>query len=192
MPGAKQKIPLFSPAQELAPYSQRPNTPALEFDAAPYGPADLLTLEQVEERTHMKRSNIYRLIPLGRFPAPIHLGGSKWIAAEVDEAIERLKEDRDRKNGPNKFVPRPAILNGQGARALNGSFSAGKPETSASQPPSTVRMLEPELCQALRMLKLDIPELYLDPSVWNVSLAVIKVELSPAQSAKKDSKGKRR
>jgi predicted DNA-binding transcriptional regulator AlpA len=192
MPAAKQKFPPFSPVQELARHPQWPNASTLECDAAPYGPTDLLILQQVEERTKMKRSNIYRLIQLGQFPAPIHLGGSKWIAAEVDEAIERLKEDRDRKNGLNKFVPRPVILNGQGARALSGSFSAGMRETSASQRPSTLRMLEPELCQALKMLKLDIPELYLDPAVWNVSLAVIKVELPPAQPTTPGPKRKRR
>ncbi len=140
----------------------------------------------------MKRSNIYRLIQLGQFPAPIRLGGSKWIAAEVEEYIRRCQDDHDRQRGENRFAPRPAILTAQGDGLMGASSSGGKPGTSVVLPSSTVRMLEPELCQALRMLKLDVPELYLDPTIWNVSLAVIKVELPPAQSAKKDSIGKRR
>lgn len=188
MPAAKQNTPLFSPARELAPYPQRSNVPALECDAAPYGPTYLLILEQVEERTHMKRSSIYRLIQMGQFPAPIRLGGSKWIAAEVDEAIERLKEDRDRDRGGNKFVPRPSILSGN----PTGAGGANQPGLTPSQHASTVRMLGPELCQALRMLKVDIPELYLDPAVSNVVLAVIKVDLPPVPPAKTGSKGKRR
>lgn len=155
------------------------------------GPTELITLPRVEERTGIKRSSIYRLIALGLFPAPIHLGGSKWIAAEVDEYLARKKDERDRERGPNKFTPRPAILTAQGT-PLNGSFSGSKPGSPAMSPPSTVRMLSPELCEALRMLRIDVPELYLDPAAWNVSLAVVKIELAPAQPAKHDSKRKKR
>lgn len=140
----------------------------------------------------MKRSNIYRLIQLGLFPAPIHLGGSKWIAAEVEEFIRRLQDERDRQRGENKFAPRPAILSGQMVGAADGSLSGANVGTSAAPPASTVRMLEPEICQALRMLKLDIPELYQDPAVWSVSLAVMSVKLSPARQANKVPKGKKR
>lgn len=155
-----------------------------EDGAAPFPPTQLLKLCEVEDRTHMGQSNIYRLIALGLFPAPIHLGGSKWIAAEVDEFIERKKDERDRQRGENKFSPRPAILTGQGP-ALNGSFSGTKPGSPPVAPPSTIRMLSPEMVEALRTLHIDIPELYLDPAAWNVSLAVIKVELSSAQPTKK-------
>ena len=53
-------------------------------------------------------------------------------------------------------------------------------------------MLSPELVEALRLLKIDIPELSLDPAAWNVSLAVVKVELASAQPVKNDSKRKKR
>lgn len=152
----------------------------------------LLELEEVEQRVKMGSSNIYRLIQLGQFPAPIHFGGSKWIAAEVEEYIQRCIEERDRERGGNNFVPRPAILSGFKTSGQNGSLSGGKPGIAPSQPPSTVRMLGPELCQALRMLKADIPELYVDPAVSNVVLAVIKVDLPPAQPAKPGAKSKKR
>jgi predicted DNA-binding transcriptional regulator AlpA len=156
---------------------------------------ELLSISQVEERTHMKRSNIYRLIQLGLFAAPLKLGGSKWIAAEVEEYIQRQKDERDRQLGENKFTPRPAILARQESGALNGTLSNSKPGSAAIRPPSTVRILSPEMVEALRILKIDIPELHLDRDTWNVSLAVIKVEHSPALPAKmspKVSKTKKR
>ena len=155
-------------------------------------PTDLFSIRQVEERTGMKRSNIYRLIKLGLFPAPIHLGGAKWIAAEIEEYIQRRIVDRDSKRGENKFAPRPGILSAQGSGDMNGSLPGGKTGISASQSPSTVRALSPELCAALRMSKIDVPELYLDPKHWTVSLAVIKVELSSGPSANKKTRGKNR
>lgn len=158
-----------------------------ENGTAPFPPTELLKIAEVEDRTHMRQSNIYRLIQLGQFPVPIHLGGSKWIAAEIDEYIERKKEARDRERGPNKFPPRATILSGQRS-GLNGFFSSDKQGSPAVPPPSTIRVLSPEFVEALRLLKIDIPELSLDPAAWNVSLAVIKVALSPAQTAKHDSK----
>lgn len=95
---------------------------------------ELLSIGKVEVRTRMKRSNIYRSIQLGLFPAPIHLGGSKWDAAEVEEYIQRRKEERDRKFGTNKFVPRPGILSGQDAYDLNGSLPDRGLEASVVPP----------------------------------------------------------
>ena len=153
---------------------------------------ELLTLAEVEVRAKMKRSNIYRLIKLGEFPRPIHLGGSRWIATEVDEAVERLKEERDRNHGANKFVPRPSILSANKSGVSNGARSYDKPGITSGQPASSVRMLDPQLCEALRLLKVDIPELYLDPATCNVVLAVIKVDLPSAQPAKPAAKSKKR
>jgi len=110
--------------------------------------------------------------------------------SEVDEYLERNKEARDRERGPNKFSPRPAILTAQGT-ALNGSFSGNKPVSPAGRPP-TIRILGPEMVEALRLLKIDIPELSLDPAARNVSLAVVKMELASASPEKKDSKRKKR
>jgi hypothetical protein len=75
---------------------------------------------------------------------------------------------------------------------LSGSSSDGQAGTSASQPPSTVRVLSPELSAALTMLKVDVPELYLDSKDWKVSLAVITVELLSGPLTRKSSKGKMR
>jgi len=153
-------------------------------DLTSFHPMELLTLAEVEERTCMRRSNIYRLIGLGLFPAPVHgLGGSKWITAEVGEFIARKRDERDRLRGANNFAPRPAILAGLGA-AVHASENADSP----APPPSTVRILDREMVDALRMLHVEIPELYLDPSAFNVSLAVIKVELQLQPPVKQDSK----
>jgi prophage regulatory protein len=45
----------------------------------------LWRLPRVEAETGYRRSSIYRLIKLGRFPAPIKIGdrASAWIDAEV-------------------------------------------------------------------------------------------------------------
>ena len=152
-------------------------------------PMVLLKIDEVVERTGLGHSTIYKLIGLGQFPAPIHLGGSRWIAAEVDEYLARKKDERDRLHGTNKFAPRPAILSHQ-APATGGAILSGK--SSFTPSPSTVRMLSPELVEALRTLKVDIPELYLDSSGWNVSLAVMKIEIPPTPAAKQDVKRKRR
>ena len=153
---------------------------------------ELLEIEEVEQRTKMKSSNIYRLIQLGEFPAPIHFGGSKWIAAEVEEYIQRCIEKRDRERGGNKFVPRASILSGDPTGTPNGAWSEDKPGVTPGQPASAVRMLGPDLVDALRLLKVDVPELYLDPATCNVVLAVIKVDLPSAQPAKPAAKGKKR
>lgn len=145
---------------------------------------ELLEIEEVERRTKMKSSNIYRLIQLGEFPAQIHLGGSKWIAAEVEEFIQRQIEKRDRERDGNKFTPRASILAGNPSGSPNGAILENKPGATPDQPASVVRMLDPDLCQALRMLKVDVPELYLDPATCNVVLAVIKVDLPSAQPAR--------
>jgi len=158
----------------------------------PLQTTELWEIDEVEKRTKMKSSNIYRLIKLGQFPAPIHLGGAKWIAAEVEEYIQRRADERDHELGGNKFVPRPSILSGNASGVPDGVRPEDKPGTTPGQPASTVRMLGPELCEALRMLKADIPELYVDPAACNVFLAVIKVDLPSASPATNRPKGKKR
>jgi predicted DNA-binding transcriptional regulator AlpA len=156
-------------------------------------PTEVLAIAEVELRASIKKSSIYSLIKRGLFPPPltIGVGGSRWIAREVDEYIARRRDERDRQRGVNKFAPRPAILSGRGTTVLDGFFSDGKPGTPASLPPSTVRMLPPEVSEALRILKVDIPELYLDSASWNVSLAVVKVQVSPVGQTRIDTKGKK-
>ena len=159
---------------------------------ASISPTDLLLIDEVQARTRMKRSKIYRLIQQGLFPAPIHSGGSKWVGAEVEEYIQRRKEERDHQLGQNKFVPRLGILSSQGADGINGSFPDRKPGASITPAPSNLRMLNPEVCSALKMLKVDIPELYLDSASWTVSLAVIKIDLSRNMQTSAMPKAKKR
>lgn len=56
-------------------------------------------LPQVKARTGLGRSEIYRRIAAGNFPAPIKLGerASAWSAAEVDSWITNRIAARDAK-----------------------------------------------------------------------------------------------
>jgi len=64
--------------------------------------AAALTLERlpkVKARTGLSRSEIYRRIAAGDFPAPVKLGerASAWSAAEVDNWISARIATRDEK-----------------------------------------------------------------------------------------------
>ena len=56
-------------------------------------------LPQVKARVCLGRSEIYRRIAAGNFPAPIKLGerSSAWVASEVDAYIESRIAARDAK-----------------------------------------------------------------------------------------------
>jgi prophage regulatory protein len=60
-------------------------------------PAQLLRLPEVMRRTGYRRSTIYRLMPLGRFPKQIKLGerSSAWLASEVDAWVAARVAERD-------------------------------------------------------------------------------------------------
>jgi len=161
-----------------------------QFDALEQ--TDVLTIEEVEVRTKMKHSRIYELIRLGEFPAPIRLGGSKWIKAEVEEYKQRKIEERDRERGGNKFVPRAQLLQCPPTGNRSTQLSAAEAVASAAATESTLRVLRPELCAALRTLKIDIPELYLDQNAWQVNILVMKTDRKPDQTPKDTLKLKRR
>jgi prophage regulatory protein len=165
-------------------------TPRPQFDVLEQ--TELLTIEEVEERTKMGHSWIYELIKRGEFPAPIHMGGSKWVASEVEEFIQRRKDERDRKYGQNKFVPRARILQFQADGARSAALSMAGVVDSVMANESTLRVLGTELCDALRTLKIDIPELYLDQASWQVNFLVMKIELAHALLDNQDLKRKRK
>ena len=54
-------------------------------------------LPQVKDRTRLGRSEIYRRIAAGNFPAPIKLGirASAWVSAEIDDWIAKRIAERD-------------------------------------------------------------------------------------------------
>ncbi|MFZ5635570.1 MAG: helix-turn-helix transcriptional regulator [Pseudomonadota bacterium] len=64
-------------------------------------PGDLILerLPQIKARTGLSRSEIYRRIALGEFPAPIKLGlrASAWSKQEVDAWIGERIAERDAK-----------------------------------------------------------------------------------------------
>ncbi len=59
----------------------------------------LLRLPEVKARTGLSRSEIYRRVALGTFPAPVKLGehASAWVASEVDQFIADRIAARDAK-----------------------------------------------------------------------------------------------
>lgn len=54
-------------------------------------------LPQVKDRTKLGRSEIYRRIAAGKFPAPIKLGirASAWVSTEIDDWIAKMIAERD-------------------------------------------------------------------------------------------------
>jgi len=155
-------------------------------------PTELLTIDEVELRSKMKRSWIYQLIKLRKFPAPIHLGGSKWVAAEVEEYVRLRIEERDRQNGESKFVPRPRLVQFQANRNCNAPPSFTGVADFVGSGELTLRVLSTELCDALRTLRIAIPELYLDQDTWQVNLLVTMTDRQPAPPTKEGLKRNRK
>ena len=57
---------------------------------------ELLTLKDLCTKTGMHRSSAYRLIRRGVWPKPLKLGASsRWVADEVDAALQRAADARD-------------------------------------------------------------------------------------------------
>jgi prophage regulatory protein len=69
----------------------------LELPSKTNEPLRLLRLPAVRQRTGKCRSDIYRGIARGTFPAPVKLGAraSAWNAAEVDAWIAARIAERD-------------------------------------------------------------------------------------------------
>lgn len=156
-------------------------------------PTELLPIDEVEVRTKMKRSWIYQQIKLRKFPAPLHVGGgSKWIAAEVEEYIQSRKEERDRQHGGRNFVPRTRVIQFQANDAPSAPPSFAGVVDFASSSELTLRVLSPELCNALRTLRIQIPELFLDQDSWQVDILVMKTERKPAPPINEGMKRKKR
>lgn len=61
-----------------------------QHPAIPPG-VSMLRRREVQARTGLSRSTIYRRVAEGTFPEPVNLGGRAvgWIAAEVQEWLER-------------------------------------------------------------------------------------------------------
>ena len=59
-------------------------------------PVRLLRIREVQARTGLSRSTIYRWAAEGRFPPPVRLGGrvARWVEAEVDEWLLKWVEKR--------------------------------------------------------------------------------------------------
>lgn len=66
---------------------------------APSAHSVLLRLPQVKARTGLSRSELYRRIAIGAFPAPIKIGAraSAWNSIEIERWIEERIAQRDAK-----------------------------------------------------------------------------------------------
>lgn len=71
----------------------------LKPSGPPSGSLVLERLPQVKARTGLSRSEIYRRIAMGDFPAPVKLGqrASAWSKHEVDAWISQRIAERDAK-----------------------------------------------------------------------------------------------
>ena len=58
---------------------------------------ELLTRTEVENRVRLRRSSIYRLMRLGKFPEPVRVG-ERCVRWKLDE-IEQWLADRPRATG---------------------------------------------------------------------------------------------
>jgi prophage regulatory protein len=60
----------------------------------------LLRLPEVKSRTGLSRSELYRRIAIGNFPAPIKIGAraSAWSSVEIECWIEERIAQRDAKS----------------------------------------------------------------------------------------------
>ena len=59
---------------------------------------NLLRRSEVERRTGLSRSSIYRLLEFNRFPRPIRIGDRTvaWVEGEIDGFISARIAERDR------------------------------------------------------------------------------------------------
>ena len=66
-------------------------------------PDRLLTRVEVERRTRLSRSTIYRLMRIGQFPRPYRIGlrGVRWSEREIGEWLA----SRPRSYGPTAATP---------------------------------------------------------------------------------------
>lgn len=64
----------------------------------------LLRRPQVEERTGLSRSTIYRMIEEGTFPGPLHLGSriAVWPESVINEWINEQLSEYNPKYRPSK------------------------------------------------------------------------------------------
>lgn len=64
----------------------------------------VLRLSEVQDKTGLARSTLYKYIDAGRFPRPISLGGKAkgWIDAEVHGWLQERQIERDMQHGSTR------------------------------------------------------------------------------------------
>ena len=64
----------------------------------------VLRLAEVQDKTGLARSTIYKYIDAGTFPRPISLGGRSvgWIDSEIHEWLKEKQIERDMIHGPSR------------------------------------------------------------------------------------------
>jgi prophage regulatory protein len=97
IPVPTPEIPKSNPKLEL--FLQQLNSTPAQVKDSPEGPRGLryIRLPEVCTRVGLKRSTIYRLIGLGRFPKHIKLSehASAWIECEIDDFMIARIAERD-------------------------------------------------------------------------------------------------
>lgn len=64
----------------------------------------VLRLAEVQDKTGLARSTLYKYVDAGTFPRPIYLGGRAvgWIDAEVHEWLLEKQVERDMTRGATR------------------------------------------------------------------------------------------
>lgn len=72
------------------------NRPDPEIAADPSPPLRLIRMPEVEHQTALKKSALYALIKVKKFPSPVKVAGqTAWVEAEVRAWIQARIRERD-------------------------------------------------------------------------------------------------
>jgi prophage regulatory protein len=64
----------------------------------------VLRLAEVQDKTGLAKSTLYKYVDAGTFPRPIYLGGraTGWLDSEVHEWLQERQVERDMRYGASR------------------------------------------------------------------------------------------
>lgn len=87
---AEMDTPTFAPCETLKDQGLAPKSQGASMSQQAYPSVSILRRKQVESRTCLSRSSIYKMMSDGRFPKPVSLGARSvgWIENQIDQWLE--------------------------------------------------------------------------------------------------------